>query len=104
MIHDFGPSGNRGERKAATEALGRDDHIRRDAVVLACEHFAGASKSRLHLVGDQQNSVPAADIVQSRKKLRRWRHETTFAQYGLNNNRSYRFRGHNLAERLFESA
>ncbi len=56
------------KRQSVGDALGRDDQIGVDALVLAREHRAGAGESGLHLVGDEHDAVLAAPVEQCRQE------------------------------------
>ena len=67
-IHDFGASGHCGQWQAVGDALGGDDQVGLDALVLAGEHRAGAGEPGLHLVGDEHHVVLAAPVHQRRQE------------------------------------
>jgi hypothetical protein len=50
-------------RKAAAEPLGDRHQIRRNAILLASVQRAGAPHAAHHLVQDQQDAVPVADLA-----------------------------------------
>src|SRR2546422_11402747 len=45
--------------------------VRRDTIALASEKSARASKTCLHFIGDEQDTVATANPLQDRKELRR---------------------------------
>ncbi len=51
--------------------------------MLNSEHLAGAGKTALHLIGDQQNAMFVADRAQRRQQFRRRRDETAFTLHRL---------------------
>ena len=59
--HELGRRADRGDREARRQALGHHDDVGPDAVLLDAEHRAGATEAALHLVGDEQDPVLAAD-------------------------------------------
>ena len=67
-VHDLGAAGDGGERQAAGDALGGDDEVGHDALVLAGEHGAGAGEPGLHLVGDEDDAVRARTTPAARAR------------------------------------
>ena len=70
-VHDLGAAGHRGQRQAAGDALGGDDQVGHDALVVAREQVAGAGEAGLHLVGDEDDAVGAAPLGERRQEARR---------------------------------
>ena len=61
---DRGADGHRAERHVArVDALGHRDDVRDDVPVVDREPLAGAAEAGHHLVGDQQDPVPVADLA-----------------------------------------
>src|SRR4051812_25230487 len=51
------------EWKAVGNSLRRGQNIGLDAVVLDAKHSAGTTKSRLHFIGDEEDSVTIKDLL-----------------------------------------
>jgi len=64
-VHDLGSPGDAGDRQSPPRDLARDQQVRLDAELLACEHGSGARDARLDFVGNNENAVLAADRGQS---------------------------------------
>ncbi len=58
--------------RPAAETLGQRHHVGRDAVVLVREKRSGAAHSGLHLVEDQQRTVPGGDLAGGRQVAVGW--------------------------------
>ena len=54
---DFGARGEGAQRESVGDALGGDQNVGIDAVVLDGEHLAGAGEAGLDFVGDEENAV-----------------------------------------------
>ena len=63
-VHQLGAAGDGGEREAAAKALGHADQVRHHAGMLDREHFAGAGEAGLDFVGDEQDAVLFAQLLQ----------------------------------------
>ena len=67
-IHQLAGADEGGYRQhAAAQRLAQNDPVRSDALVLEGEPGAGAAKTRLHLVDDQQYAVRIAQAPQPRE-------------------------------------
>ena len=47
----------------ATQGFAEDEDVRTDALVVACQHLAGAGNAALHLVGHEEDVVLLADVI-----------------------------------------
>ena len=63
-VHDLGAAGDGGEREAAGDALGAQHEVGDEAEVLAREVRAGAGHAALDLVGDEDDAVRGAPLLQ----------------------------------------
>jgi len=66
------------------------------------EPFTGAGEAGLHFVGDEENAVLAADILQELEIIARRNDEAAFAKDGLGNHRGNGFGGYGALEGIFE--
>ena len=69
-VHDLGAAGHRRQRQPAGDALGGDDQVGHDALVVAGEHVARAGEAGLHLVGDEDHAVGAAPVGERGQEAR----------------------------------
>src|SRR6266852_6021164 len=82
---DFGTGGEGAEGKSVCNALGGDQDVGLDALMLDREHLAGACESGLHLVGDEEDSVLVENFLDLAEVVL-WRdQDASFAQYGFGN-------------------
>src|SRR5205085_8867240 len=88
--------------QAAAERLRRDEQVRLHAELLASEERARPTQARLHLVGDQQYAVRAADFLKLREELARRHDEAAFAQRRLDDYRRDRLGGDVPLEEIFQ--
>ncbi len=102
-VHDLGASGDAGDRESAAKRFRCDEQVGLDAVLLASEERAGASDAGLHLVGNKEDAVLAANRDQLVEKLFGRRHEAAFAQHRLNDHSRHGFGCDDALERVFES-
>jgi len=72
----------RGDGHATAERLGHSDQIGLDAEMFGGEPFTGAGEAGLHFVGDEENAVLAADILQELEIIVRRNDEAAFARTG----------------------
>src|SRR5580692_8985837 len=71
-IHDAGGRKDCAERHAAGNSLGAADDVRLDSGELMCPPLSGAAHAGLHFVGDEHDSVLAANPLQFlQKEVRR---------------------------------
>jgi hypothetical protein len=70
--------------------------------MLGGEPFAGASEAGLHFVGDKENAVFAADILQELEVLTRRDDETAFAENRLGDDGGDGFGSDGTLEGVFE--
>src|SRR5882724_6648988 len=103
-VHDLGSPGDAGNGQSATERLSRDQQVRLDAELLACEHGSGARDARLDFVGNKEDAVLAADHGQSLEEPWRRGHEASLTENRLRDHSCDRFRGDNALENIFQSA
>src|SRR5258708_6025135 len=101
-IHDFGAAGYGGDGHATAEGFGHGDQIRLDAEVLGGEPFAGAGEAGLHFVGDEEDAVLAADILQQLEVVARGNDEATFAENGFGDHGGDGFGSDGALEGVFE--
>src|SRR4029077_19235665 len=73
-----------------------------DAEMFGGEPFAGAGETGLHFVGDEEDAVLAADILQELEIVARWNDEAAFAENGFGDDGGYRFGGDGTLEGVFE--
>ncbi len=99
-IHDAGGRNGRGKRQAGSDALGNTNDVGLNPGVIAGPPLAGAAHAALNLVGDQQDAVLAADVLQLDQKFARRRDVAAFALNRLDDNGRDFFRVDNLAEEL----
>ncbi len=66
--HELVGGPDRRDRESRAEPLRHHEHVGTHAVVLDGEHAPGASEAGLHLVGDEQDAVLAADLSRPRRK------------------------------------
>ena len=78
---------DRRDREARAEALRHHDHVGPHAVVLDREHLAGAAEAGLHLVGDEQDAVLAADLFEAAEERHRCREVAAFTELGFDDHR-----------------
>src|SRR6266478_896676 len=101
-VHDFGAAGDGGDRHASAEGFRHGDQIRLDAEMFGGEPFAGPSEPGLHFVGDEENAVFAADILQELEIIARGNDEAAFAENGLGDDGGDGFRSDDTLEGVFE--
>ncbi len=80
------------ERHAAGNAFGRAKDIGLDAPMLAGKHFSGPAEAGLNFVGNQENAVVSAKLLEHRQIFRRRHHIAAFALNRLDENRRHLFR------------
>src|SRR5882724_9056271 len=101
-VHDFGAAGDRGDGHASAKRLGHGDEIRLDAEMFGSKPFAGAGEAGLHFVGDEENAVLAANVLQKLEIGARGNDEAAFAENGLGNDGGNGFRSNGTLEGVFE--
>src|SRR5467141_1516973 len=101
-VHDFGAAGDRGDGHATAERLGHSDQIGLDAEMFGGEPFAGAGEAGLHFIGDEENAVFAADILEELEIIARRNDEAAFAKNGFGDDGSDGFRSDGTLEGIFE--
>ena len=82
-VHQLRLAGHGRERQAAAERLAGDDQVGLDARVLDRPDGAGAPAAGLHLVGDVDDPVPLAELLQRADELGRHRDEPALALHRL---------------------
>ena len=65
--------------------------------------LAGAGETGLHFVGDEENAVLAADILQQLEVVARRNDEAAFAENGFGDNRGDGFRSDGTLESVFQA-
>ena len=73
------------QRKTRSNPLCEDQDVRRNVVVVHREPLAHPSKPTLHLISDQQDLVPVAEVPQSSDEGRWRRHVPSLSLPRLNN-------------------
>src|SRR5690349_12829469 len=101
-VHNFRATGDRGDGHAAAERLGHDDQVRLDSKMFAGEPLSSTRKAGLHFIGNEENSVLAADFLEKRKVLFRRNDKSAFAQYRLRDDGGDRFGRHAALESIFQ--
>ena len=101
-VHDFGAAGDRGYGHAAAEGFCRGDQIGLDAEMFGGEPFAGAGETGLHFVGDKENAVLAANILQQLEVVARRNDEAAFAEDGFGDDGGDGFGSDGTFERIFK--
>src|SRR5260370_5128549 len=76
--------------------------MRLEAEMLRGEWLAGARKAGLHFVGDEENAVFAADILEQLEVLARRNDEATFPENGLEDYGGGGFWSHGTLESIFQ--
>src|SRR6266478_1297675 len=101
-VHDFGAAGDGGDGHASSQGFRHGDHVRLDAEMFGGEPFAGAGETGLHFVGDEENAVLAADILQELEIIARGNDEAAFAENGFGDYGGDGFRSDGTLEGVFE--
>src|SRR6266849_7395567 len=101
-VHDLRASSDCRNGQPTAQRFGHGDEVRLDSKMLARKPFPGARKSGLHFVGDEQNSVLAANFLHDLEIIARWNNESTFAENRLGNHRGNGFRRDHALERVFK--
>src|SRR5258708_31750336 len=70
--------------------------------MLRSKPFSGAADSGLDFIGDENNAVLAADVVENAEVVPRRHDKTTFAKHGLRNHRRDRLGSDNPFEGIFQ--
>src|SRR5258708_32184375 len=70
--------------------------------MLRSNPFSGAADSGLDFIGDENNVVLAADVVENAEVVPRRHDKTTFAKHGLGNHRRDRLGSDNPFEGVFQ--
>src|SRR5579864_1908414 len=77
-IHQLGAARDRRERQSSAERLRRHQEVRLDAVARRSEQTARSPHAALHFIGDEQDPVPAADVLKDGQEFRRRRDKAAF--------------------------
>src|SRR5258708_7489359 len=101
-VHDFGAAGDGGDGHASAKGFRHGDEIGLDAEMFGGEPFAGAGEAGLHFVGDEENAVLAADVLQQLEVVARGNDEAAFAENGLSDDGGDGFRSDGALEGVFE--
>src|SRR5262249_23762299 len=86
-IHDFGAPGDRSDRHASAKGLGHGDEVGFDAEVFGGEPLPGAAATGLHFIGDEEDAVLTADLLEQREIVARRNDEAAFAEDRLSDDR-----------------
>src|SRR4029077_13127046 len=95
---------HRAQRHSTGDAFRDTKNIRFDSPMLAGEHLAGAAKTRLNFVSDQQDPVAPAEILKHRQIFGRGHDVTSFTLNRLDKNSGHFVGHHFIAEEFFQSA
>src|SRR6266852_3382553 len=101
-IHDFGAPGYRGNGHSAAQRFRHGYQVRLDSEMFAGEPLPGAAKSGLHLIGNKQDAVFAANLLQNLEIISRRHNKAALAQNGFGNDRGHRFRRDLALECVFK--
>ena len=99
---DLRPPEHARERHPGRDRLGDGDQVRFDVVVLDGEEPPRAGDARLHLVDDEDDAVPVADLPQPAHVVPRTDEEAAFALDGLDHDRRHLLGGHLRVEGALE--
>src|SRR6202167_1402782 len=91
-VHDFRASGDGSERQPIRNRFRAEKDVGSNSISLGRKHGARAAETSLHLIGNEQNLVAAADVLDDCEKLRGRSDEPTFAEDGLYNDCRHGFR------------
>src|SRR5208282_371626 len=101
-VHNFSTAGDGGYGHSAAERFRRRDEIRFDTEMLGSKPFAGAREAGLDFVGNEENAVLAANILEKLEVIVRRNNEAAFAENGFDDQGSDGFRRNGALERVFE--
>src|ERR1700687_2485202 len=85
---DLWTRGEGAEGKSVGDALGGDQNVGLDPIVLDGEHLSGTSESGLHFVGNEKNSVLVEDFLDLAEIIPRRNYDATLAENWLGDERS----------------
>src|SRR5260370_6771244 len=80
---DFGTRGEGAEGESVGDALGSDQNVRLDAIVLKGKHLSGAAKAGLYFIGDEQYSVLVEDFLDFAEIVLGRNDDSTLTQHWL---------------------
>src|SRR5208282_1560885 len=101
-VHDFSAARYSRDGHAAAHGLRHGDQVGFDAEMFGSEPFAGACKSGLDFVRDEEDAVLAADILQEFEVVAGRNDEAAFAENGLDDQGGDGFRRDGALERVFK--
>src|SRR6266436_4583103 len=101
-VHDFCAAGDGSDGHASAQRLRHGDEIRLDTEMFGGEPFAGAGEARLHFIGDEENAVFAANILQQLEIIARRNDEAAFAENGFSDDGGDGFGSDGTLEGVFE--
>ena len=78
-VHELLATGDRCQRHAGGDPLGRGDQVGHHALVVAGEPRAGAAEARLDLIGDEHDAVGGRPLAQRREEAWRGNDEAALA-------------------------
>src|SRR5436305_5178211 len=84
---DLWTRGERTQRKPVGNALGSDQNVWDDAIMLNGEHLSSAAKARLDFVGYEQNLVLVKDLLDLAKVIGWRNNDAAFPHHRLSNKR-----------------
>ena len=88
-IHDFCSSNYSADRHTCPHRLGHNQQVWFNALVFNREHSSGAAEAALNLVGNKQDAIALADLLEGLQEAGGCDHETTLALYWLDDDRCY---------------
>src|SRR5439155_15472119 len=101
-VHDFRAASHRGDWHATAEGFRHGDQIGLDAEMFGGKPFAGAGETGLHFVGDEENAVLAANVLQQLEVAARRNDEAAFAKNRFGDDGGDGFRSDDTLEGVFE--
>src|SRR5258706_12562215 len=101
-VHNLRAAGDRGDGHAAAKRFGHGNQVRLNAEMFAGEPFSGARETGLHFIGNEENSMLAANFLQQGEIIF-WRdYEAAFAQDWFGDDRGDRLWRDAALECVFE--
>src|SRR2546427_12963453 len=101
-VHDFRAASHRSDGHAAAEGFRRGDQIGLDAEMFGGKPFARAGEAGLHFVGDKENAVLAANVLQQLEVVARRNDEAAFAEDGFGDDGGDGFGSDDTLEGVFK--
>src|SRR5437762_6591695 len=101
-VHDFRAASHCSDGHAAAEGFRHGDQIGLDTEMFGGKPLAGAGETGLHFVGDKENAVLAANVLQELEVVARRNDEAAFAEDGFGDDGGDGFGSDDTLERVFE--